>query len=122
MIIAIRLRSMAKGKKDIRETLRLLRLNKRHNAVLIKDTPSMKGMLLKARDYITYGIVSDDVLKELIAKRGRKEGNVKLTEKEVHEAFEKMKRGEKSIKPVFCLTPPSGGFKNSIKRHYPIVS
>lgn len=119
MLIAIRLRSTAKAREQIEVTLNLLRLNKIHNAIVVNETPSMTGMLRKAKDYIAYGNISDDMLKKLILKRGRMEGNKRLDAKEAAVAFEKIKKGEFTIKPVFCLTPPSGGFKKSIKQHYP---
>lgn len=119
MIIAIRLRSGLKARSGMLDALKMLRMDKKHNAVVLNETPSIKGMLMKVKDYITWGEISDEMLKQLILKRGRKEGNARLTEKEALDAFEKIKKGEKPIKPVFCLTPPSGGFKKSIKEHYP---
>lgn len=109
-------------KKDIKDTLAMLRLNRKMHSVLIKENESMKGMLNKVRNWITWGEVDDENLKILINKRGRKQVNERLNEKEAEEIFNKIKGNEKipeEIKPVFRLTPPSKGFKKSIKQHYP---
>ena len=47
-------------------------------------------------------------------------GDKKLTQEEVEAVFQLAKVGkETGIKRVFRLTPPSGGFKKSIKQHFP---
>lgn len=120
MYAAIRIRGSVGLKKDIKDTLAMLRLHRKMHCVLLKESDSVNGMLKKVRSFITYGEVDDNILKLLIKKRGRKPGNKRLTEKEVEEVFKKIKSGEKlEIKPVFRLTPPSKGFKRSIKQHYP---
>jgi len=109
-------------KKDIKDTLAMLRLSRKMHCVLIKENDVMKGMLQKVRNWITWGEVDDDTLKLLIVKRGRKIGEKKLTEQETEEVFKKVKENQKApeeIKPVFRLTPPSKGFKESVKQHYP---
>ena len=122
MYAAIRIRGSVDLKKDIEDTLAMLRLNRKMHCVLIKENDVMKGMLQKVRNWITWGEVDDEILKSLIRKRGRKLGDAKLNEQETEEIFKKIKETEKipeEIKPVFRLTPPSKGFKESIKQHYP---
>ncbi len=56
----------------------------------------------------------------MILKRGRKEGNKRIDEKAIEDIFNDLKKGKKTIiKPVFRLSPPSKGFRKSIKQHYP---
>jgi large subunit ribosomal protein L30 len=122
MIAAIKVRGSNKLKKEIKDTLAMLRLHRKMHCVILKDTPISKGMLKKVRNWITYGEINDDILKRLIEKRGRKPGNKRLTKEESQEIFDKIKKDEKipeTIKPVFRLSPPSKGFKKSIKQHYP---
>ncbi|MEM7816818.1 MAG: 50S ribosomal protein L30 [Candidatus Aenigmatarchaeota archaeon] len=122
MYAVIRIRGSVGVKKDIKNTLAMLRLYRKMHCVLIKETESMKGMLQKVKDYVTWGEIDDKTLMELIKKRARKIGNKRLSEAEAEEVFKKIKEIEKipkEIKPVFRLTPPSKGFKNSIKQHYP---
>jgi large subunit ribosomal protein L30 len=122
MYLAIRLRGGVKSRRTVKDTLKYLRMNRKMHAVLLKDNDVNKGMLNKARSWITWGEVDDSIIKILIKKRGRKPGNKRLEDKEVEEVFKKVKDEEKipeEIKPVFRLTPPSKGFKKSIKQHYP---
>ena len=121
MIIAIRLRSTIKARREIIDTLKMLRLNRRMHSILIKETDSTKGMLMKVRDYITWGDISEENLKKLILKRGRKPGNKRLTKEEVEGVIKDLEKGSREwkIKPVFRLSPPSKGFKKSTKQHFP---
>ncbi len=120
MYAVIRIRGGANTRSDIEETLKLLRLHRKNHCILAKDSPAMKGMIRKVKDYVSYGEISDENLKMLISKRGRKEGDKKLTSEEVEKVFSEIKSSRKpEIKPVFRLTPPSGGFRKSIKQHYP---
>jgi large subunit ribosomal protein L30 len=122
MYAVIRIRGSVDLKKDIKDTLTMLRLHRKMHCALIKENEVMKGMLQKVRNWITWGEIDDEVLKILIEKRGRKIGEKRLTEVETEEIFKKIKENEKvpnEIKPVFRLTPPSKGFKKSIKQHYP---
>jgi large subunit ribosomal protein L30 len=121
MLAVIRLRGLVNTRKDMADTLKLLRLHRKMHCILVsEDDIVAKGMIHKAKDRITWGEIDDDVLKMLIEKRGRKEGNVKLTKQEAEDVYKKIKEGKDTgIKPVFRLTPPSKGFKYSIKDQYP---
>ncbi|MFH1228969.1 MAG: 50S ribosomal protein L30 [Candidatus Aenigmatarchaeota archaeon] len=122
MFAVIRIRGRVGLKEDIKDTLEMLRLSTKMHCVLIKDDPCLKGMIHKVKDYVTWGEIDDDILKSLIMKRGRKAGNKRLTENEALEMFNSVKSAEKipeELKPVFRLNPPSKGFKNSVKQHYP---
>jgi large subunit ribosomal protein L30 len=123
MYAVIRLKGLVKIREDFRDTLKMLRLNRKMHCVLLKeDDDIVKGMLFKVKDRVTWGEIDDAVLKSLIEKRGRKPGNQRLTREESEEIFKKIKESQEvpeTIKPVFRLTPPSKGFKHSIKQHYP---
>ncbi|MFH0829636.1 MAG: 50S ribosomal protein L30 [Candidatus Aenigmatarchaeota archaeon] len=123
MLAVIRLRGTVNMRKDKIETLRLMRLNRKMHCVLIPENKSYKGMIQMAKDYITWGTISDALLEKLIAKRGRKTGDVRLNAEEVKQIINELKNGasanELGIKPVFRLNPPSGGFKHGIKHAYP---
>ena len=121
MFAVVRLRSTVKARKEIEDTLNMLRLKRKMHCVLLKEDVSVKGMIRYVKDYVTWGEISDEVLKQMIVKRARKEGEKRLTEKESLEVFEKIKKHNDfdGIKKVFRLTPPSKGFRKSIKQHYP---
>ncbi|NPA22387.1 MAG: 50S ribosomal protein L30 [Candidatus Micrarchaeota archaeon] len=118
MIVVVRVRGIHNVAPKIRHTLKLLRLHKPNHAVVVPDTPAIRGMLKVVKDYVTYGEVSDETLLKLIQKRGEK-GSKKVANPE--EVLERMKKGEKYddlMDPVFRLHPPRKGWK-SIKKAYP---
>jgi len=122
MYAVIRIRGLVGLKRDIKDTLAMLRLHRKMHCVLLKESESTKGMLQKVRNWVTWGEIDDETLKQLIKKRGRKPDNKRLIEAEAEEIFKKIKEIEKvpkEIIPVFRLSPPSKGFKKSIKQHYP---
>lgn len=120
LIAAIRIRGAFNMGREAKDTLRMLRLNRKNHCVLIRGTDSSRGMMQKAKDYITFGEISDKMLKRLIAKRGRAAGNKKLSAEQAENAVKEILEQGKSnsLKPVFRLTPASGGFRE-IKQHYP---
>lgn len=123
MLVVVRIRGSVKAKQDAVDTLKLLRLNKKMHCVVLPDSPSYKGMLQKAKDYITWGTINDETLAHLVSKRGRKNGNIRLNEKEAKAVVDALKAKGKvpeGIKPVFRLNSPSKGFKGSIKHDYPV--
>jgi len=122
MYAAIRLKGSAGLEKDIIDTLKMLRLNRKMHCVILKESDCTNGMLHKVKDWITWGEIDEKILRYLIEKRGRKPGDERLKAEEVEEVFKKIKETDKVpeiIKPVFRLNPPSKGFKNSVKQHYP---
>jgi len=131
-IAVIRIRGRVDVPPDVKTTLKLLRLHKKFHAVIIDDRPSYLGMLKRIQDYVTWGEVDCETLALLLRRRGRLEGGVKLTDDYVKKyGFSSIEEFAKAIiegkakitdlpklKPVFRLSPPSGGFKGTIKRHH----
>ena len=124
VLAAIRIRSAIEAPQSVKDTLYMLKLRQKFACCLYKHSPSILGMLEKAKAYIAYGEIDDDTLRELILKRGRKPGDKKLNDQEAEEVFKKIKEGKfdeayKIIKPFFRLSPPKGGFKKTIKLMWP---
>ncbi|HID17145.1 TPA: 50S ribosomal protein L30, partial [Candidatus Bathyarchaeota archaeon] len=94
-LIAIRLRGMPRANPDTKFTLRLLRLPKKHNAMILHETPSINGMLKKVKDLITWGEATEESIYLLLSKRGRTIGNLRLTDEVVKREF-----GYSSIKEL----------------------
>jgi len=131
-LLVIRVRGRIGPRKDVKETLKYLRVERTNYATLVDDRPAYRGMLQKAKDWITWGEVSLDVLEELLRRRGRLVGDRRLTDENVKETgfnsirelAEALYRCEvsmedvKGLKPFFRLRPPSGGYKGGIKRPY----
>ena len=131
MFAVIRIRGVGM-RRDVVDTMKMLRLKTPNNCVLLQDTPGYKGMIEKARDAVTYGEIEKDVMVAMLQKRLRS-GSKRIDEKLLklatgYDSFEKfadaLLAAKASIKnfeglnPVFRLTPPSKGFK-SVKEHYP---
>ena len=64
----IRVRGRVGVREDIAETLRRLRLHKPNHLAVYEDTPVIRGMVNKVKDYVTWGEVSEDFIKELDKK------------------------------------------------------
>jgi large subunit ribosomal protein L30 len=128
LFLVIRLRGNIGVHPDILDTLKRLNMPTKYSAVLIQDTPSNKGMLNKVTDYVTWGEIAEDSLEAMMMKRGRLAGDERITEdvlkrenlgtpKELAKLIMTQGSLPSCIKKTFRLTPPSGGFKKSIKRH-----
>lgn len=124
MFAVVRMRGQVHVSGEIEDTLGMLRLHKVNHCVFLADNPNNKGMIQKAKDYIAYGTVDADTLAQVLDKRGRLEGNDRLTDAYVKEntdfdsikAFaEALVNGNAKIsdvpglKPVFRLHPPRKG-------------
>jgi len=123
MIVAIRIKGMVNVPKSIEATLSRLRLRRKYACVLLKESKEVLGMLKKVKYYISYGTLSNEVMRELIRKRAKKYGNKSLTSAEIDDVLMKLERGTPlkkiGIKPFFRLHPPIKGFKKGTKSLYP---
>ena len=54
MIAAVRVRGRTGVKKGIQDTMSMLKLTRIDHLILLHEDPSYKGMLVKAKDYITW--------------------------------------------------------------------
>jgi len=127
MYAVVRMRGVAGVRKEIEDTLKMLRLKSVNNCVVVPETESYKGMLEKIKDVATYGEMEKEMLVKLLEKRGRM-GSQRIDPKKLkYNSFvkiaedminNKIKLNDIGINPVFRLTPPSKGF-NSVKLHYP---
>jgi len=124
-IIAIRIAGRVGVRHDLEKTLDVMRLKKKHVAVIIdSDRPESEGLIHKTIHSIAYGELDDETAKLLIEKRGRMEGDKPVDSKKIAEFMNDVIKGKKSmgeigIKPFFRLNPPKGGFKRSIKLMVP---
>jgi large subunit ribosomal protein L30 len=128
----IRLRSSIKSNREVKETLKYLRLNRVNHCVLVPEGKSFDGMLQKVKDFVTWGEIKPEVLTNMILKRGRLSGERPITNQYIientkHASLLKLSEaivaGQyrysdlKDVKPVFRLHPPLHGFEG-IKRSY----
>ena len=121
MIAVIRIRGTVSVKRDIKETMKLLRLSKPNHCAIIPETKIYLGMIKKIKDYVAYGNIDDKTLKSLIEKRGQYSNKKPIEEKEVEKVTKQVKEGkikESNIKNLFRLHPPLKGFKRSTKKGF----
>lgn len=109
---------------DLRKTMKLLRLNKKHHCVLIQPTGPNVGMINKLKNCVTWGEIDETTLAALLHKRGRVTGDQRFTDEyskqntgktieQIAKELIELKLSIKEIpglKPVFRLRPPSHGF------------
>ena len=65
-VAVIRVRGTSGIPQKTKNTLDMLRLNRNCRATLIDNRPSYIGMLRKAHNLLTWGEISEEVLKQLI--------------------------------------------------------
>ncbi len=130
----VRIRGSVDVHPKVESTLRMLRLVRKFHVVLYPKNPTIDGMLEVVKDWVTWGEIEKDTLKELIIKRGRLVGNKRITNEAIKRIFrvdgldELVKaltegkilwhKYDEYVKPVFRLHPPQGGFKGSTKKPY----
>ncbi len=130
MIAAVRIRGSVKTRKEIKYTMKLLRLHSVNHAVIVEE--KMRPMLKKTEAFITFGEINRETLSALLEKRGRLEGDKRIPidflEKHKLKSFDEMAEKilekkvtlrELGIKPVFRLNSPKKGHeRQGIKKPF----
>ena len=83
MFAAIRIRGSVNVRRDIKDTLKMLRLKRTNQCVLLPENLTNKGMLMLSKDFITWGEIENPILEKLLLKRGEMPDNKRVEEKEV---------------------------------------
>jgi large subunit ribosomal protein L30 len=134
MLAVVRVRGSIGVSKDLKYTLKLLRLNRVNHLVLLPETRVFKGMVKKVESFVTFGEINVETLSKLLKKRARLSGNKKIDESflkkfkinSFEELAKKLIDGKISLKelkinPVFRLHPPRKGFeRGGIKKPYSV--
>lgn len=127
-LAVVRVRGRVDVKKEVLDTLRMIGLTRPNHCTLIENNPSQEGMLRKGKEVITWGIIRPKVLRLLLQKRGRLEGDEPLTDEIVNSrspygsiqefADSLCKENAKlsdvpGLKKVFRLHPPRKGYRST---------
>lgn len=127
-VIVVRVRATVGVRRDIKETMELIGLNRPNHAVVVPLTDSYKGMLQKIKDYCTWGEADAATLEALINARGKAVGDVQVDDAYVaaHSSFgtvaglaQALAEGDAKVKdvegmkPVFRLHPPVKGYEGN---------
>jgi len=133
LIAVVRIRGKVNVKKDVEDTLKMLRLNRVNHCVLVPEKPEYLGMIKKVKDWVTFGKVDKNTVVQLLEKRGMLTGGRNLNQSSLksvtkYDSFEKFAddliknkvklKDYPQIKPVFRLNPPRKGYK-AIRLQYP---
>ncbi len=128
MYAVVQVRGTVKTRREIKDTLKMLRLHHINHCVFIPDTPAYMGMIRKVKDFVAYGEIEAGIVEELLRTRGRLVGDTHLTDEYVKEnsqysgitEFAKaLSAGEArlgdvpGLKPVLRLHPPRKGYKTT---------
>jgi large subunit ribosomal protein L30 len=132
MYAVVQVRGTVKTRREIKDTLKMLRLHHINHCVIIPDTPAYVGMIRKVKDFVAYGEIEAGTVEELLRNRGRLVGDVHLTDEYIKENSQysgisefaqALSSGEArltdvpGLKPVLRLHPPRKGYKTT-KRTY----
>ena len=108
-LAVVLVRGMVDVSWDIKDTIRMLRLRRKNHCVVINDTPMARGMIVKAKDYVTWGPIDEKTYHLLLAKRGKEFQSRENDSKKKYQYAMVVEDGKK-YKPYFALNPPRKGF------------
>jgi len=131
-ILVIRIRGGINVSRKNEDTLRMIRVDRNNYATFLDDRPEYKGMLQRVKDQVTWGEPSVETVKLVLEKRGKIYGDKPIDTETLnklgYESLDSLASAIHSgkaeyhklegIKPFFRLTPPSKGFKNTVKKAY----
>ena len=132
MYAIVQVRGVVQTRREIKDTLAMLRLHHINHCVVVPDTPEFLGMIRKVKDFVAYGEVDAESLETVLSTRGRLVGNRPLTNEymkanspfaTIGEFARALARGEASLrdipglKPVMRLHPPRKGYR-TLKRTF----
>jgi large subunit ribosomal protein L30 len=95
--------------QPVKDTLLLLKLNRKNHCVVVENSPVNLGMIKKVKDYVTWGEISDDVYNQLVEKRGE-EYEGRLADSKNKYNYKTLDINGKKYKRYFRLNPPRKGF------------
>lgn len=113
---AVMLKGTVTVDRQIVDTLKNLRLSTVNNCIIVPADGTYSGMLKRVATHVTWGEVTQETLEKLLEKKGDVDG--KKAKSLAVKAFKDNAPDVSELKPVFKLSPPSGGLK-SVRIHYP---
>ena len=127
----VKVRGSINVKPKIKETMKLMRLNRVNHCVIVPENETYEGMLKIIKDYVTWGEVDVETTELMLESSGKTSGNAIFTKKELKDSsFKTMKalaknlsegkvvmRDVPKLKPLFRLHPPRKGYEG-IKRSF----
>ncbi len=110
-LVVVRVRGMTGLRIRVADTLEMLRLYSPNYCVVVKDTPSIRGMIQKACNYVTWGEIDEETFKLLVSKRGKEyTGRISDSKGKIDYKHKFIEIDGRKIKPYFMLQPPRKGY------------
>jgi large subunit ribosomal protein L30 len=130
--LVVRIRGTVNVPAWAQTTLDSLNLAKKFRATIIAENSETLGMLRKVKDIVAWTSVDASFVKELLEKKGRKNGYKPIRDSDLPAEYKNIEELAvaiaenkvttlsklKSIKPWFALAPPRGGFRRKTKTQY----
>ncbi len=116
MIIIIRISGMVEIPQAVQETLYRMRLRQKYAAVIVHDTPEVRKLLEKVRNFVAFGTIDEKMLEQLLIVRGERYDKKKMDAKTVVAGLSKKGLEDLGVKPFFRLHPPRRGIES--KKHF----
>lgn len=108
-LVVVLIRGQVNVTQSIKDTLMLMNLNRKNNAVVLENNPVNQGMIKKVKDYITWGEISEENFKQLVEKRGEEYHGREQDSKGKY-IYKTLNVNGKKYKKYFRLNPPRKGF------------
>jgi len=120
----VQLRGEVNQSQAVRDTLNMLNLHKVNHCVLVPETPTYRGMITKANDWVAHGTPTQEAVETVLRKRAEAaEGDAAiddewLAENTDYDSFEALAEAllaeettlrEQGLSPTLRLHPPRGG-------------
>lgn len=127
-LAVVRIGGNAQIKKELSDTLRILRLTRPNYCTLVENDSNHRGMLQKVKEIVTWGPVNLEVLEKLLREKGKFENDGSVSDETVKEftQFDSVEEFAQAIyegevdlgdleefRNVFRLHPPKKGYRNT---------
>ena len=110
-VAVIRVRGLTGVRYDIDATLDKLRLTKRNYCAVVPKNEGYLGMIMKAKDYVTWGEITEDTYNALLDKRKEEfKGAASDIKGKIQYDNKFIEIDGKKIKKVFRLNSPRKGY------------
>lgn len=108
-LAVVLVRGLVKVTKPIKDTIAMLNLKRKNCCVVVENNAMNEGMIIKAKDYVTWGEISSDTFQRLLEMRG-KEFKKRETDSKGKYEYNALEVNGRKYKKYFCLNPPRKGF------------
>ncbi|MBT4605098.1 50S ribosomal protein L30 [archaeon] len=117
-VAIVLVRGLVKVRGEIKQTIWNLGLRRVNQCVVVEMNASIQGMLRKAKDYVTWGPLSDSDYNTLVEARGE-EYHGRETDSKGKYKYNFVEVNGKKYKKVLRLNPPRKGFgRAGVKRPF----